>query len=65
MALDCRDGIKTLKVAKIPKKGDMASGSFSYVNSLGSFIFVGESSKQVLEDLNRVLSEYRVKTEPA
>jgi biotin carboxylase len=55
--------LATLKTARIPQVGDSASGSFAYVNSLGSFVFVGDSACDVERDMRAVLSRYTLETE--
>jgi biotin carboxylase len=59
-----QSGLATLKTARIPQAGDSASGSFAYVNSLGSFVFVGESTCEVESDMRAVLNRYILETEP-
>jgi len=46
--------------SEIPGIGQPLTGSFSYVNNLGSFVFVSEATEQINQDLKVLINQYSV-----
>ncbi|EPZ51624.1 ATP-grasp domain-containing protein, partial [Alicyclobacillus acidoterrestris] len=46
--------------SKVPEVGQSNTGSFSYINNLGSFVFVSEVNSQIYDDIEVLLRDYSV-----